>query len=66
MTKETIKATIADVLSEINELEMNQHPSFYRDEPTGRERMALLLLKLNALEELGNEQGLPQKICGRF
>ena len=57
---------IADVLSEINELEMNQHPSFYRDEPTGREQMALLLLKLNALEELGKEQGLPQRVYGRF
>ena len=42
---------IGEILEEIEELEANQHPSFYKNEPKGRERMAFLLLALNDVEE---------------
>lgn len=43
-TKEEIK-------NEIFELEADQHPNFFRDEPRGRKRMVVLLEKLNEAEE---------------
>lgn len=49
MRKETL--TIEDVQNEIAELEADQHPNFFKDEPKGRERMSVLLKKLNVLEE---------------
>lgn len=58
MTKEEIQTLTDDTLDEIEELEVNQHTQFYKDEPRGRERMAMLLLKLNALEEWGERNGI--------
>ena len=42
-TKEEIK-------NEIDELEADQHPNLFKDEPRGRKRMSDLLLKLNEIE----------------
>ena len=39
------------ILVELNELEANQHSYYYKHEQKGRERMALLLLELNAIEK---------------
>lgn len=44
LAKEQIK-------DEIAELETDQHPRFFRDEPNGRKRMATLLMRLNKTEE---------------
>lgn len=43
-TKEEIK-------NEILELETDQHPNFFRNEPKGRKRMSVLLEELNEMEE---------------
>ena len=48
MKKET--RTKEGVANEIAELEADQHPNFFRDEPKGRKRMATLLNELNVLE----------------
>jgi len=48
---EAIKENIEDIVGELNELDADQHPRFYRNEPKGREREAFLLSKLNATEE---------------
>ena len=39
------------ILEELYELENNQHGHYFKHEQKGRERMAFLLLKLNAVEE---------------
>lgn len=48
MRKETL--TKEKVQNEIAELEADQHPNFFKDEPEGRKRMVVLLNELNALE----------------
>ena len=40
-----------DILEELNELENDQHCCYFKHEQKGRERMAFLLLELNAIEE---------------
>lgn len=42
-----------EIKDEISELEADQHPNFFRDEPRGRKRMAVLLEELNAIEKKG-------------
>ena len=37
--------------NEIAELEANQHPNFFKNEPKGRKRMSVLLNELNVLEK---------------
>lgn len=39
-----------EILDEIEELEYDQHSLFFRDEPRGRQRLAILLLRLNEIE----------------
>jgi len=51
MSKEMILTEIEEVTEELSELEHNQHTYFFKNEPEGRKRMAVLLLKLNELEE---------------
>lgn len=43
--------TKEEIENEILELETDQHPNFFRDEPKGRKRMSVLLEGLNAIEE---------------
>lgn len=43
---------IEEILSEIEELEVDQHPNFFKNEPNGRKRMADLLVKLNLIEKI--------------
>ena len=43
--------TKEEIQTEIAELEADQHPDFFRDEPKGRKHMSALLNKLNVLEE---------------
>ncbi len=47
-----------EIESEIEELEADQHPNFFRAEPRGRERMSILLLELNSpeKEEINNSE----------
>ena len=43
LTKEAVE-------NEIEELEADQHPKFYKNEQDGRERMSILLHELNVIE----------------
>ena len=43
--------TREEIENEIAELETNQHPHFFKNEPKGREQMAALLKELNVLDE---------------
>ena len=44
--------TREEIENEIAELEANQHPNFFKDEPKGRKRMSVLLNELNVLEKI--------------
>ena len=50
--QEKIDGMLDNVEDEIAELQVRQLPGLATNEPGGREHIALLLLKLNALEEL--------------
>lgn len=51
LTKEKIEERIKNITDELNELDVDQHPKFYKNEPMGRKRTAFLLLKLNTMEK---------------
>ncbi len=51
LTKEKIEERIENIVDELNELDVDQHPKFYKNEPRGRNRAAFLLLKLNTIEK---------------
>ncbi len=51
LAKEKIEERIEDIVDELNELDVDQHPKFYKNEPRGRKRTAFLLLKLNTIEK---------------
>lgn len=40
------------ILNEIEELEVDQHTNFFKNEPNGRKRMSDLLVKLNLIEKI--------------
>ena len=40
-----------EIVDEIQELEADQHPNFLRDSNEGRERMIVLLQKLNRIDK---------------
>ena len=49
-----------EILDEISELEVDQHPRLFKDDPAGRTRMAELLLALNLMDEKKAEGGTIQ------
>lgn len=55
MLQEEIEGMIDNAADEIDELGIYQYPGMQTNQPKGRERIALLLLKLNALEELKDD-----------
>jgi hypothetical protein len=46
-----VSHTKEEIKNEIAELEADQHPNFFRDEPRGRIRMSNLLKELNVIEK---------------
>ena len=50
-TKEKIEEKKEDIIDELAELDVDQHPRFYKNKPEGRKRTANLLLKLNDMEK---------------
>lgn len=42
-----------EILEELAELEVDQHRRYFKHEQKGREHLAFLLLKLNAIEKEG-------------
>lgn len=52
MKKKPVCKLIEEVSEEIEKLETDKHPIFFKHDPNGRKRMAILLLRLNALEKL--------------
>ncbi|GEM_PF-5154394 len=51
MAKKPIHRLIEKVSEEIEELETDRHPIFFKHQVDGRKRMIKLLLKLNNLEK---------------
>ena len=43
--------TKEEIENEIEELESDQHPNFYKNEHDGRRRMSVLLQELNSIEK---------------
>ncbi|KKS44085.1 MAG: hypothetical protein UV05_C0012G0014 [candidate division CPR1 bacterium GW2011_GWA2_42_17] len=51
MAKKPLCKLIEQVSEEIEKLEADRHPKFFKHETEGRKRLATLLLELNDLEE---------------
>lgn len=51
MSKKMIHRKIEKISEEIEALEADRHPKFFKHEAEGRKRLATLLLELNDLEE---------------